>query len=77
MDFADVLDVNLEILGKTVQVAQRLAVKMRAVLGVDGVNILHANGRSAEQSVFHFHFHVIPRRKGDMIDFNEWWLRKI
>lgn len=33
--------------------------------GFDGVNILNASGESAEQSVFHLHLHIIPRKSGD------------
>ena len=36
-------------------------------LGYDGVNILNASGEAAEQSVFHLHFHIIPRKKDDGI----------
>lgn len=35
--------------------------------GFDGVNVLNASGKSAEQSVFHLHFHIIPRKEGDGI----------
>ena len=34
-------------------------------LGYDGVNILNANEKAAEQSVFHLHFHIIPRKNDD------------
>lgn len=34
----------------------------------EGVNVLHASGDAADQSVPHFHFHLIPRKKGDGID---------
>ena len=34
----------------------------------EGVNILHASGEAADQSVLHFHFHLIPRKKGDGVD---------
>lgn len=71
----NIFDTDPGTLEKTVLVAQRLAKKMHAVLSVDGVNILNASGRTAEQDIFHFHFHVIPRREADLIDFNEWWLR--
>jgi histidine triad (HIT) family protein len=30
-----------------------------------GVNILNASGKSAEQSVFHLHFHILPRKDDD------------
>ena len=31
----------------------------------EGTNLLQNNGKSAWQDVFHVHFHVIPRFKGD------------
>ena len=33
--------------------------------GCDGVNLLHATGESAGQSVPHFHIHIVPRRTND------------
>ena len=36
--------------------------------GFKGVNVLHASGEAADQSVPHFHFHLIPRKKGDGVD---------
>ena len=33
--------------------------------GFDGVNIVNASGKEAEQSVFHLHIHIIPRKKDD------------
>lgn len=35
--------------------------------GFDGVNIINNSGRSAEQSVFHIHFHIFPRKENDNI----------
>ena len=34
-------------------------------LDPDGINLVHATGRAAWQSVFHFHLHLVPRREGD------------
>ena len=34
-------------------------------LGFDAVNIINASGKAAEQSVFHLHFHIIPRKEAD------------
>jgi histidine triad (HIT) family protein len=45
--------------------AKRLALRMRERLGCDGVNVLNASEPAAWQTVFHFHFHVIPRYAGD------------
>ncbi len=36
-------------------------------LGADGINVLQANEEVAGQSVFHIHFHIIPRYKNDKI----------
>lgn len=36
--------------------------------GYDGVNVLSASGKSAQQSVPHLHFHIIPRRAGDKLN---------
>jgi histidine triad (HIT) family protein len=38
---------------------------MRDALGCDGVNLLQSNGPAAWQTIFHLHFHVIPRYEGD------------
>lgn len=35
--------------------------------GFKGVNILNANGDCAGQTVFHLHFHIIPRKKRDKL----------
>lgn len=40
--------------------------------GFTGVNILNASGKSAQQSVFHLHIHIIPRMTGDGL--NTWGL---
>lgn len=33
--------------------------------GYDGVNILNANNKASGQSVFHLHFHILPRKNND------------
>ncbi|MBQ8845150.1 MAG: HIT family protein [Clostridia bacterium] len=34
-------------------------------LGFSGVNVINASGKDAEQSVFHLHFHILPRKEND------------
>jgi len=45
----------------------RVAGRMKKALEPDGINILHATGAAAFQTVFHFHLHLIPRYLGDPI----------
>lgn len=45
--------------------AQQMARLLKDRLHADGVNIIQANGEAAWQTVFHLHFHVIPRYADD------------
>ena len=33
--------------------------------GINHVQIINSSGSEAQQDVFHIHFHVVPRKKGD------------
>jgi histidine triad (HIT) family protein len=43
----------------------RVARAVRDALSPDGVNVWQSNGEAAGQEVFHVHFHVLPRQRGD------------
>ena len=45
--------------------AVRVASGIRDALQPDGMTLMQANEQAGFQSVFHFHFHLIPRRIGD------------
>jgi len=62
---ADLFAVGDEDLAATVAAAKRVATSVVDRLGADGVNLINSCGRSAGQTVFHFHIHVIPRYAGD------------
>ncbi len=61
----DLLEIGTEDLSATMLTAQRLAERMKDVLGADGVNLINACGQAAWQTVFHFHIHVVPRYDDD------------
>ena len=61
-------------LKRIIVVAKKLAKVYRKALQVNAVNILHASGREAQQDVFHFHIHLVPRRENDGL--NLWYKSK-
>jgi histidine triad (HIT) family protein len=62
---SDLLGIEREDLAAVALAAQRVARRASERLGAEGVNLLNSCGRTAWQTVFHFHVHVIPRYAGD------------
>ena len=57
-------------LGSVAVAAGRVARAVRRTLEPPGISLSQANDPAAGQSVFHLHFHVIPRREDDDLLFN-------
>lgn len=57
-----------EILSKGLVVVAKVARGVKKAMGCDGINILQNNGAAAGQTIYHLHFHVIPRWENDSID---------
>ena len=58
------LDEAPEVIGPLMLGVQRVAQAVRAALNPDGLVITQFNGAPAGQTVFHLHFHIIPRWEG-------------
>ncbi|SIQ78708.1 histidine triad (HIT) family protein [Rhizobium sp. RU35A] len=61
----NLLDADPAVLAHVIPVVQKLAVAAKDAFEADGVFIAQFNEPAAGQTVFHLHFHVIPRREGE------------
>lgn len=60
-EYSDIFDVPEDLLAHVVRVTQRVAKAISIAFQPEGMNILSNNGAVSGQTVFHFHFHLIPR----------------
>jgi diadenosine tetraphosphate (Ap4A) HIT family hydrolase len=66
----DLTDTPASTLAGMLALGQRIARATRiSGLAATGNNLAINDGKSAMQSVFHIHLHVIPRRDGDKVSF--------
>lgn len=63
------LEVSNEDLSAMMKLVQKLANSVKTSLNADGYNILSNNGIAAGQTIFHCHFHIIPRFNSDGFKF--------
>lgn len=71
---ANLFEITPEEAAAVARTAQRVAQAVRATFDPPGLTLLQANGREGEQTVFHFHLHVVPRHANDGITLG--WPRK-
>lgn len=66
----DLTDTPPETCADLVRIGQRIAkAARRSGLHADGNNVVINDGKSAFQTVFHVHLHVLPRQSGDKLSF--------
>ncbi|THF66923.1 HIT family protein [Pseudothauera nasutitermitis] len=71
---ANLLELTEEEAGAVLRTARRVALAVRDTFDPPGLTLLQANGREGDQTVFHFHMHVVPRHADDGIALT--WPRK-
>jgi histidine triad (HIT) family protein len=57
----NLFDIEPEALQSLIVRVQKVARGVRTVLNPDGVTLMQFNGAAGGQSVFHLHFHIVPR----------------
>lgn len=59
------MDIEGQDAEQTMAASVRVAGMIQRSLGPAGINLVHATGAAAWQTVFHFHLHLVPRSEGD------------
>jgi histidine triad (HIT) family protein len=60
----NLLDAEPAALAHILPVVQRIARAAKSAFSADGISVLQFNEAAGGQSVFHLHFHVVPRFEG-------------
>ena len=68
--YRNLYDLDKELAGKVLILAQEMIHPLKEVLGCDGFNVVQNNEVAAGQTVFHFHMHLIPRYEKDGVGVN-------
>jgi histidine triad (HIT) family protein len=62
---SDLWHISTEDAQRVMAVSVQVAHMIHEALRPDGMNLVHATGPAAWQTVFHFHMHLVPRYEGD------------
>lgn len=60
----DMLDLSPRSASTLILATQKIAKAVKKALAPPGLMLMQLNGRAAGQSVFHVHFHILPRYAG-------------
>lgn len=60
----NLLDAKPEVLANLIQAVQKIAQAVKKAFNADGVTVMQFNEPASGQTVYHLHFHVIPRFEG-------------
>ncbi|MGL4383346.1 MAG: HIT family protein [Bacilli bacterium] len=63
--YTNLFDIDEDVYANLSRVVQKVSIALKDYLNADGINIINNNGASANQVVFHYHTHIIPRYDND------------
>ena len=71
--YPDIFTVTQEVLADTMETVRQVSLLYKVKLGLENFHVINNNsGRLASQSVFHLHFHILPRYPDDGISFTRY-----
>lgn len=62
--YEDIFDMPEELLKEVFVSVKKVSEILKEKLKCDGINVMNSNGKVAQQDVFHYHVHVVPRYAG-------------
>lgn len=65
----NIFDIDEENLKAIIIATKKISLRLKLVLGIDALNLVQSNGKAAQQDVFHFHMHIVPRHEEDKLNF--------
>ena len=66
----NILEIEEEALAQVMATVKKVAVATHKALDPDGIHVAQFNGAPAGQTVFHLHFHIVPRWAGGPMGFS-------
>ncbi len=66
--YENIFDISEKDLKNLMGTIKKISDKLKNNWDVQGINLLHSSGEVAQQSVLHFHIHLIPRFENDGVD---------
>ncbi|MCF6321563.1 MAG: HIT domain-containing protein [Rhizobiaceae bacterium] len=63
--YRDIFDAPENELREIMSAIKKVASLYKQKLGIENIQIINSSGAEAQQDVFHLHFHILPRHKGD------------
>jgi histidine triad (HIT) family protein len=64
----NLLEAETKTLGRLIGAVQKVTQAVTTALKPDGVVVTQFNGAPAGQTIFHLHFHIIPRYEGEALE---------
>jgi histidine triad (HIT) family protein len=68
--YPTVFEISDEAFVAVARSVRKVARAVNMAISPEGLNLVQANGEGAQQSVKHFHIHVLPRKLGDELKLN-------